>query len=846
MSSRRFTRALAAGLLAVLLLSASLASTQGASKAPDVVIVYAEGAGFPFADPEASTLPGLRRLRGMGRPFDAAFAPDSNWQGAFESTLGGARGRALALPAALARGGYATTLVGPSAATPGFARAVPANLDATAGEVLKALSAAAGKPALVVAKLDLRGVPGGVAPAGAAAPPIESPAIALSDRAPLDPLGLTVLPPPRKASDRASLQAQRVAAFAALDRTVSAILDGIGKAGRLNRTVVAVVSAGPAPAPERAAPPRPDLLFEDWLRGLLVIVSPGLSAPGTPAAGLARLDDLAPTVARLAGLSLAGTDGLDLGPALKDPAAVVRNSVLTSADRMPPRIGRSLRTAQFRYTLWPDGSEELFDEEADPREWTNLADDAAARSRKTELARRLAAERPRAQPARPARAAPGPRPNVLLIIGDDLTSQYGDFADVKTPNLDRLRARGRVFDRAYAPAPFCVPSRAAFLSGLSPARLELQHDNPYPDVFTAKIPLIQEQFRASGYFTASVGKVWDSQPGEKRGWDLNEWQPALPMGLEEKPAKMIPGLSVEAGPTDNPDEAEGDGRRARFAARVLGEKRAQPLFLAVGLVRPHVAWIAPQKYFDLYPPASIRFQPAPRGDTSDIPAIAIKNRPQELPGVMLAGREPGGFSDRAAEARQAIAAYLACVTFMDAQLGVILDALDRDDRWKDTIVVLLGDNGHHFGDHGGLWRKNTLFEESLRVPLVIAAPGLTQPGVATSSLADLLDVYPTLVDLTGIARPATLDGTSLAPILADPRVSVQDAVVQYRPAEAPRTGFSLRTARYRYTIWPDGSEELFDLRADPSGRKDLGRDPAQASVRRTLRAQIATLVKPAS
>jgi iduronate 2-sulfatase len=414
---------------------------------------------------------------------------------------------------------------------------------------------------------------------------------------------------------------------------------------------------------------------------------------------------------------------------------------------------------------------------------------------------------------------------------------------VKTPNLDRLRARGRSFDRAYAPAPFCTPSRAAFLSGMSPARLELQREDSYRDVFTASVPLMQEQFQANGYYTASVGKVWDSQPGEKRGWDSNDWAPPMPEGATEKPAQLIPNMPVEGGPTQNADDIEVDGRRARAAVRVLEQKREKPLFLALGFVRPHVAWVAPQKYFDLYPPQAIRFTPAPRGDTADIPAIAVRNRAQQLPGLMIADRIPAGFTDDPAEAKRGIAAYLACVSFMDAQLGVVLDSLDRGDRWKDTIVVLAGDNGHHFGDHGGLWRKNTLFEESLRVPLVIAAPDMPQPGVATSSLADLIDIYPTLVELTGIARPGTLDGVSLAPTLHNPQATVQDAVIQYRPNDVSRNAYSLRTSRYRYTIWPDGSEELYDVSTDPAGRQNLASSGAHAAARATLRKRVEAQVK---
>jgi len=817
------------------------AAAQGA---PSIIVVVAEGTGFPFEDPAFSKSPALGRLRANSRPFDAAFASDAAWTKTTETLLGGVRGRGGAtLVAALKTRGYvSSSLSAAGTLTGGFDRAVKAGPSEVATRILDAMDAARTQPAFVFATLDLRNVPANAPPPLVDAPPLEVPAISLFDRGPLDPIRFPVIPPPREAADRSALAARRSAAFAVLDREVAALMAGLEKRGLLSKTVIALVSSGPAPRPERAAPSRPDLLFEDWLRGLVLIQSPGLAQPGVSATTLALTADVAPTLAALAGATLAKGEGIDLSPALRDPKTMVRQTLVSSANREAPRVGRSVRSQRFRFTQWPDGSEELFDEAADPREWNNLANVPAMQAQKAELAKRLVPPRtPGAAAA--ARPATGRRPNVVMIIGDDLTAQYGQFADVKTPNLDRLRARGRVYDKAYAPAPFCVPSRAAFLSGLSPARLELQRENAFGEIFTPQIPLLQEQFRANGYFTASVGKVWDSQPGDKRGWDLNEWLPPLLAGQVEAPARLMPNMPVEAGPTNNPDEVEGDGRRARLAVKVLEEERDKPLFLALGLVRPHVAWVAPQKYFDMYPVDTIKFTPAPPDDTKDIPAIAIKNRPQALPGLMLAGREPGGFSADPAEARRGIAAYLACVTFMDAQLGLVLDALDRDDKWKDTIVVLFGDNGHHFGDHGGLWRKNTLFEESLRVPMIIAAPGMAQPGVSTTALADLIDVYPTLVELTGIARPGTIDGLSLVPTLKDPKASVQDALVQYRPTEPSKTGYSLRTTRYRYTLWPDGSEELYDLNVDPAGRKDLARQPGQAATVAALRKRIEGLVR---
>jgi uncharacterized sulfatase len=834
-------------LLLLAALGAAMALTPrdaSAQSAPHIVVIVAEGTGFPFEDPAFNRYPSLHALRLGSRAFDAVFTSDAAWTGLNEALLGGVKARgASRLVSALAAKRYLTSSVSASGfRNGGFDRALKAGIADTAARVLGALDTAGARPAFVFATMDLRSVPS-VGPSwNVLAPPLTVPAIALSDRAPLDPVRFPVTPPPREPADRGGLAAARHAAFMALDREIGAIQTGVLKRGLASKTVIVLVSTGPAPRPERSAPPRPDLLFEDWLRGLVLIRTPTIAQPGVAAATLGRFEDVALTLAALGGATLARGGALDLGPAIRDPKVLLRQTLLTGAARDAPKVGRSVRSQLFRFTQWPDGSEELFDEAADPNEWTNLAKAPGMQGQRAGLLRRLVLPPPPGK-ATPARPSAGRRPNVLMIIGDDLTAQYAQFGDVKTPNLDRLRARGRFYEKAYAPAPFCTPSRAAFLSGMSPARLELHRENVFAEIFTPQVPLMQEQFRANGYYTASVGKVWDSQPGEKRGWDLNEWLPDLLPGQVEKRARLIENMPVEGGPTDNADEVEGDGRRTRLAVKVLETKRDQPLFLALGLVRPHAAWIAPRKYFDLYPLNKIRFTKAPANDGIDIPGIAIRNRPQSLPGLMMAGREPAGLSDDETMAKRGIAAYLACVSFMDAQLGLVLDAMDRQDLWNDTIVVFFGDNGHHFGDHGGLWRKNTLFEESLRVPMIIASPGQAQPGVSTNALADLIDIYPTLVDLTGIAKPGTLDGVSLVPTLADPRASVQDALIQYRPAEPPRQGYTLRTARHRYTLWPDGSEELYDLAVDPAGRHDLASQPAQAATLRTLRTQIEGLVK---
>jgi uncharacterized sulfatase len=186
--------------------------------------------------------------------------------------------------------------------------------------------------------------------------------------------------------------------------------------------------------------------------------------------------------------------------------------------------------------------------------------------------------------------------------------------------------------------------------------------------------------------------------------------------------------------------------------------------------------------------------------------------------------------------REAIAAYHASVSFIDAQVGVLMETLDRLRLWNDTVVVLLGDHGFHLGEHHGLWRKDTLFEETLRTPLIIAAPQVQRPGEAAKSEVELLDLYPTIVELAGLPRVPGLDGTSLAPLIRDPEQRIRTGALSFRKAKAPPLGVSMRTARYRYTEWPDGSEELYDHASDPGETRNLVRDPAAAAALGELRA----------
>jgi uncharacterized sulfatase len=263
--------------------------------------------------------------------------------------------------------------------------------------------------------------------------------------------------------------------------------------------------------------------------------------------------------------------------------------------------------------------------------------------------------------------------------------------------------------------------------------------------------------------------------------------------------------------SDREDAGEPDGRTARRAAQVIEEHRQGPFFVAVGFVRPHGPWMAPRRYFDLYPPAQVKLPPQDAHDLDDVPRVALKR-----------GAEP---DIPAGRRNEALAAYYACVTFADAQLGVLLDTLDRLALWDDTIVVFTSDHGIQRGEHG-LWRKNVLFEESARVPLIVAAPGVRQPGTPAGSPVELVDLYPTLVDLAGLPAPAPLDGVSLRPLLEDPAARVKEAAFTVSN-RGRRLGRSVRTPRYRYTWWRPDAAELYDHDRDAGEHRNLASQAGQ-------------------
>jgi uncharacterized sulfatase len=400
-----------------------------------------------------------------------------------------------------------------------------------------------------------------------------------------------------------------------------------------------------------------------------------------------------------------------------------------------------------------------------------------------------------------------PKVNVLFVAVDDLNTAIGCYGHpvVKTPNIDRLAARGVRFDHAYCQYPLCNPSRTSLLSGRRPDTTKVYLDGTPARAHLDGVDLLPEHFRRSGYFTAHCGKIGGAA----------RWDESLRSGHNEKEGGGP--LKVEWRATTTKDEDEPDGKTARQVVRLLEQSKGKPFFVAAGFGKPHLPFVAPKKYFDLYPPEKIVLPQEPPDIRKNVPAAALDRHKQTL---------------MESQARQATAAYFACVTFMDAQLGVVLDALDRLALWDSTVVVFWSDHGFHLGEHGGLWRKAKLFEECARIPLIVAAPGKSK-GAASPRLVELVDLYPTLAELCGLPTPKGLEGTSLVPLLADPtrpwKAAAFTQVAHGRDHDV--MGRTVRTERWRYTEWDGGKEgvELYDHDADPREHRNLAADPKHAA-----------------
>ncbi len=428
------------------------------------------------------------------------------------------------------------------------------------------------------------------------------------------------------------------------------------------------------------------------------------------------------------------------------------------------------------------------------------------------------------------------KPNVLFIAVDDMNNDLGCYghALVKSPSIDRLATRGVRFDRAYCQFPLCSPSRSSLLTGLRPDTtrvfdLSYHFRQGLPDVIT-----LPQMFMNNGYYVARVGKIYHyGNPGDIGTCGLDDrvsWRERFnPAGRDKTalepdimnytPKRGLGSAMAFLADKTGKEEEHTDGKVATQTIELLEKHRNEPFFIAAGFYKPHCPWITPKKYFDLYPVSAIT-----------LPKLTPDTR-REYPPLALASTQPWPyFGVTPDQARQCKAAYYAAISFVDAQIGRVLDAVDRLGLRESTIIVFWSDHGYHLGEHG-LWFKQSCFEESARVPLIISVPELGSAGRSSPRVVELLDIYPTLADLAGLTPPKGLQGASLGPLLR--RLDAEwnrPAFTQVQRDKSP--GHSVRTERARYTQWGLGekSEELYDHDTDPHELHNVAADPRYTSI----------------
>jgi len=415
------------------------------------------------------------------------------------------------------------------------------------------------------------------------------------------------------------------------------------------------------------------------------------------------------------------------------------------------------------------------------------------------------------------------QPNVLFLAVDDLndwTNFLGGYRGVKTPNLDSLAARGTFFSRAYCSAPACNPSRASLLCGIRPSTSGVYH-NPNP--WRAQMPdavTLPQHFMAAGYKVHGAGKIFHGGFRDPQSWQVYFARPAS-MYPQNRPVNGIrPGSHFDWGPIAGGDRDMGDTQVTDFGVNFLAEKHDKPFFLAVGIFRPHLPWYAPQKYFDRYPLGDIVLPKVKPDDLDDVPPIGVKMA------------RPGGDHANVLKHKQwekAVRGYLACISYTDGQIGRLLDALDGSPYAENTIIVMWADHGWHLGEKLH-WRKFTLWEEADRVPMIWVVPGLTTAGTQCGRTVSLLDIYPTLADVCNLPIGEHLEGKSIRPLLKDPKAPWDRPVVTTHG----RNNHAVRSERWRYIRYSDGTEELYDHQNDPMEWTNLAGDPKLAEVKKQL------------
>lgn len=411
--------------------------------------------------------------------------------------------------------------------------------------------------------------------------------------------------------------------------------------------------------------------------------------------------------------------------------------------------------------------------------------------------------------------------NVLFLPVDDMNDWIGCLGghpQCKTPNIDRLAARGVLFTNAHCAAPACNPSRAALMTGVRPWTSGV-YVNPQPwRPAMPEVVTLPQHFMANGYDAVGSGKVYHGSYPDEASWDYYEKQQGDPSPTQKvlsNPRSRSGGIVW--GRLDVEDEEMNDYRMASFAIDYLNREHEKPFFLACGMYRPHMPWQVPNKYYDMYPLDEIIIPNVPEDDLDDIPAGGIKMaKPTGDHAKML---QTGNW-------KYAVQAYLASMTFADAQIGRILDALEESGHADDTIIVLWGDHGWHLGEKEH-WRKFALWEEATQAPLLFVVPGVTEPNGRCDAPVDFMNIYPTLADLCGLPEAEHCEGVSMRALLENPNAEWN------RPAITThgRGNHAVRSKQYRYIRYADGGEELYDHDADPMEWTNLADDPKYADIK---------------
>jgi arylsulfatase A-like enzyme len=458
--------------------------------------------------------------------------------------------------------------------------------------------------------------------------------------------------------------------------------------------------------------------------------------------------------------------------------------------------------------------------------------------------------------ATPALAAE--KMNVLFIAVDDLRPALGSHGDpaAKTPHIDKLAATGTAFLRAYCQQAVCSPSRSSLLTGCRPDTTKVYDLVTHFRTAIPNVVTLPQHFKDNGYHVRGIGKIYHGGYDDKPSWS-EPWegpkgrafgpdgQKALAAAKEEAKKNNADVSRVRGLPYEAPDVADdylNDGAAAARAVELLRENKGRPFFLAVGFAKPHLPFVAPKKYWDMQ-------------DVAKLPAVGPAERPTDAPAfapspggelrAYIGMPKTGPIPD--AEAKKLVHGYYAAVSYMDAQVGRVLDELAALGLDKNTAVVLWGDHGWHLGDHG-MWCKHTNYEKATRAALVARVPGQKAAGKPTKALVEFVDIYPTLAEVCGLPKPAHLEGHSFAKLLDDPARTWKPAAFSQYPRGSKETGplmgYAMKTDRYRYVEWRDRktgavkATELYDHETDADESVNVAAKPENAKLVGELAAQL--------